>query len=104
MSFRQHGTFHSAVQDPDLEGLLAKNVAAGASSGSRYWITFPKRNPAGWSTPKNPLALYSSFIAIATSGPIQLVPTAEHAIPQCRPQHVAECGTTKKPDQTVSLF
>ena len=28
-AFRRHGTFHFAIQDPDLEGLLAKIVAAG---------------------------------------------------------------------------
>ena len=29
LSFRQHGTFHFAIQDPDLEGLLERIVAAG---------------------------------------------------------------------------
>jgi hypothetical protein len=29
LPFRQHGTFHFAIQDPDLEGLLEKIVAPG---------------------------------------------------------------------------
>ena len=29
LPFRQHGTFHFAIQDPDVEGLLERIVAAG---------------------------------------------------------------------------
>lgn len=45
LSFRQHGTFHFAIQDPDLEGLLAKIVAAGGKQRMPVREYFPDDKP-----------------------------------------------------------
>lgn len=43
--FRKHGTFHFAVQDPDLEGLLAKILAAGGKQRMPVREYFPGEKP-----------------------------------------------------------
>jgi len=45
LSFRQHGTFHFAIQDPDLEGLLAKILAAGGKQRMPVREYFPDKKP-----------------------------------------------------------
>lgn len=45
LSFRQHGTFHFAIQDPDLEGLLEKIVAAGGRQRMPVREYFPDEKP-----------------------------------------------------------
>jgi lactoylglutathione lyase family protein len=45
LSFRQHGTFHFAIQDPDLEGLLEKIVAAGGKQRMPVREYFPDNKP-----------------------------------------------------------
>lgn len=45
LSFRQHGTFHFAIQDPDLEGLLEKIVAAGGKQRMPVREYFPGEKP-----------------------------------------------------------
>lgn len=45
LSFRRHGTFHFAIQDPDLEGLLAKIVAAGGKQRMPVREYFPDEKP-----------------------------------------------------------
>lgn len=43
--FRGHGTFHFAVQDPDVEGLLEKIVAAGGKQRMPVRKYFPGEKP-----------------------------------------------------------
>ncbi|KIX16538.1 lactoylglutathione lyase family protein [Paracoccus sp. 228] len=43
--FRRHGTFHFAIQDPDLEGLLARIVAAGGRQRMTVREYFPGEKP-----------------------------------------------------------
>jgi len=43
--YRKHGTFHFAVQDPDLEGLLQKIVAAGGKQRMPVREYFPGEKP-----------------------------------------------------------
>ncbi|WP_424930839.1 lactoylglutathione lyase family protein [Amaricoccus macauensis] len=43
--FRRHGTFHFAVQDPDLEGLLARIVEAGGKQRMPVREYFPGEKP-----------------------------------------------------------
>ncbi len=45
LSFRQHGMFHFAIQDPDVEGLLAKIVAAGGKQRMPVREYFPGKKP-----------------------------------------------------------
>lgn len=45
LSFKQHGTFHFAIQDPDLEGLLEKIVAAGGKQRMPVREYFPGEKP-----------------------------------------------------------
>ncbi|WP_457941092.1 lactoylglutathione lyase family protein [Mesorhizobium sp. 10J20-29] len=45
LDFRQHGTFHFAIQDPDLEGLLARIVAAGGKQRMPVREYFPNAKP-----------------------------------------------------------
>ncbi|MFT6304522.1 MAG: lactoylglutathione lyase family protein [Granulosicoccus sp.] len=45
LSFRQHGTFHFAIQDPDIEGLVAKIVAAGGKQRMPVREYFPDKKP-----------------------------------------------------------
>ncbi|MCA0938489.1 lactoylglutathione lyase family protein [Salipiger pacificus] len=44
-AFRRHGTFHFAIQDPDLEGLLEKIVAAGGKQRMPVRAYFPGEKP-----------------------------------------------------------
>ncbi|WP_425403095.1 lactoylglutathione lyase family protein [Hwanghaeella sp.] len=43
--FRKHGTFHFAVQDPDIEGLLEKVVSAGGKQRMPIREYFPGEKP-----------------------------------------------------------
>ena len=43
--YRRHGTFHFAVQDPDLEGLLARIVEAGGKQRMPVREYFPGEKP-----------------------------------------------------------
>ncbi|MDN5567972.1 MAG: lactoylglutathione lyase family protein [Paracoccus sp. (in: a-proteobacteria)] len=45
LPFRRHGTFHFAIQDPDLEGLLARIVAAGGRQRMPVREYFPDEKP-----------------------------------------------------------
>jgi len=45
MAFRRHGTFHFAIQDPDLEGLLEKIVAAGGKQRMPVRKYYPDEKP-----------------------------------------------------------
>lgn len=65
LNFRQHGTFHFAIQDPNLEDLLAKIVAAGGKQRMPFVNIFPTRNPIAWFTSKTPLG--SSLNSIVTA-------------------------------------
>ncbi len=44
-AFRRHGTFHSAIQDPELEGLLERVVAAGGKQRMAVREFFPGEKP-----------------------------------------------------------
>ncbi|WP_411958188.1 lactoylglutathione lyase family protein [Paracoccus homiensis] len=44
-AYRRHGTFHFAIQDPDVEGLLAKIVAAGGKQRMPIREYFPGQKP-----------------------------------------------------------
>ncbi|QPM89169.1 lactoylglutathione lyase family protein [Pseudooceanicola algae] len=44
-AYRRHGTFHFAIQDPDLEGLLEKIVAAGGKQRMPVREYFPGEKP-----------------------------------------------------------
>ncbi len=43
--YRRHGTFHFAIQDPDLEGLLGRIVAAGGKQRMPVREYFPGEKP-----------------------------------------------------------
>lgn len=43
--YRRHGTFHFAIQDPDLEGLLERIVAAGGKQRMPVREYFPGEKP-----------------------------------------------------------
>ncbi|MEL6452753.1 MAG: lactoylglutathione lyase family protein [Pseudomonadota bacterium] len=45
LAFRKHGTFHFAIQDPDLEGLLARILAAGGKQRMPVREYFPDKKP-----------------------------------------------------------
>ncbi|PSL21207.1 lactoylglutathione lyase family protein [Shimia abyssi] len=45
LDFRTHGTFHFAIQDPDVEGLLARIVAAGGKQRMPIREYFPGEKP-----------------------------------------------------------
>ena len=45
LSYRQHGTFHFAIQDPNLESLLEKIVAAGGKQRMPVREYFPNDKP-----------------------------------------------------------
>jgi uncharacterized glyoxalase superfamily protein PhnB len=45
LPFRQHGTFHFAIQDPDVEGLVAKIVAGGGKQRMPIREYFPGEKP-----------------------------------------------------------
>lgn len=45
MSFRQNGTFHFAIQDSDLEGLLARTLAAGGKQRMPVREYYPGKKP-----------------------------------------------------------
>tara|TARA_R110000744_G_scaffold160258_1_gene276568 strand:- start:2523 stop:3020 length:498 start_codon:yes stop_codon:yes gene_type:complete len=45
LDFRKHGTFHFAIQDPDVEGLLEKIVAAGGKQRMSIREYFPNEKP-----------------------------------------------------------
>jgi lactoylglutathione lyase family protein len=45
LDFRKHGTFHFAIQDPNLEDLLAKIVAAGGKQRMPVRTYFPDEKP-----------------------------------------------------------
>ena len=45
LAYRQHGTFHFAIQDPDVEGLLEKIVAAGGKQRMPVREYFPGEKP-----------------------------------------------------------
>jgi lactoylglutathione lyase family protein len=45
LDFRRHGTFHFAVQDPDIEGLVARIVAAGGKQRMPIREYFPGEKP-----------------------------------------------------------
>lgn len=45
LPFRQNGIFHFAIQDPDVEGLLARIVAAGGRQRMPVREDFPGKKP-----------------------------------------------------------
>lgn len=45
LEFRKHGTFHFAIQDPDVEGLLEKIIAAGGKQRMPIRKYFPNEKP-----------------------------------------------------------
>ena len=45
LNLRQHGTFHFAIQDPNLEDLLAKIIAAGGKQRMPVREYFPNDKP-----------------------------------------------------------
>ena len=45
LAFRKHGMFHFAIQDPDLEGLLAKILAAGGKQRMPVRAYYPDKKP-----------------------------------------------------------
>ncbi|MCE0504207.1 lactoylglutathione lyase family protein [Roseivivax sp. GX 12232] len=45
LDYRTHGTFHFAIQDPDLEGLLERIVAAGGKQRMPVREYFPGEKP-----------------------------------------------------------
>ena len=45
LDYRRHGTFHFAIQDPDLEGLLERIVAAGGKQRMPVREYFPGEKP-----------------------------------------------------------
>jgi len=45
LNFRQHGTFHFAIQDPTLEDLLAEIIAAGGTQRMPVREYFPNDKP-----------------------------------------------------------
>ena len=45
LDFRRHGTFHFAVQDPDIEGLVARIVVAGGRQRMPIREYFPGEKP-----------------------------------------------------------
>ncbi|EYD71653.1 lactoylglutathione lyase family protein [Limimaricola hongkongensis] len=45
LDFRRHGTFHFAIQDPDVEGLVEKIVAAGGKQRMPIREYFPDEKP-----------------------------------------------------------
>ncbi|MTH94825.1 lactoylglutathione lyase family protein [Roseibium sp. RKSG952] len=45
LDFRRHGTFHFAIQDPDVEGLLEKIIAAGGKQRMPIREYFPGEKP-----------------------------------------------------------
>tara|TARA_R110002020_G_scaffold15555_28_gene55363 strand:- start:5653 stop:6147 length:495 start_codon:yes stop_codon:yes gene_type:complete len=45
LDYRRHGTFHFAVQDPDVEGLVEKIVAAGGRQRMPVREYFPGEKP-----------------------------------------------------------
>ncbi len=45
LPFRQHGTFHFAIQDPNLEDLLARIIAAGGKQRMPVRTYFPDQKP-----------------------------------------------------------
>jgi catechol 2,3-dioxygenase-like lactoylglutathione lyase family enzyme len=45
LPFRQVGLFHFAIQDPDVEGLLAKIIAAGGKQRMPVRHYFPGQKP-----------------------------------------------------------
>jgi hypothetical protein len=52
LNFRQHAPFHFAIQDPNLEDLLAKIVAAGGKQRMPFANISPTRNHIAWFTSK----------------------------------------------------
>ena len=67
LPFRQHDSFHFAIQDPNLEGLLARIVAAGGKQRMPDREYFPDEKPAGWSMWKAPSVLYLKSAATVMS-------------------------------------
>lgn len=45
LAFRKHGTFHFAIQDPDVEGLLKKIVSAGGKQRMPIRHYYPGEKP-----------------------------------------------------------
>jgi len=45
LDFRRHGTFHFAIQDPDVEGLVERIVAAGGKQRMPIREYFPGEKP-----------------------------------------------------------
>jgi len=67
LQFRQIGMFHFAIQDPDVEGLLAKIVAAGGRQRIPVREYFPGNKPTTWSMLKIPSASSSSSTRTPTN-------------------------------------
>mgnify|MGYP003637978040 FL=1 len=66
-AYRRHGTFHFAVQDPNLEELLEKIVAPEVSSACLSANISPTKSRSAWFTSRTRSVSSSRFIAIATS-------------------------------------
>lgn len=57
MAFWHHGVFHSAIQDPDLEGLLAKIIAAGGKQRMPVREYFRDKKPYRMVYVENPFGI-----------------------------------------------
>lgn len=72
LDFRQHGTFHFAIQDPNLEDLLAKIVAAGGKQRMPVREYFPDEKPYRMAYVEDPFGivfeLYSHSYELTYSG------------------------------------
>ena len=65
IDFRQNGTFHFCVQDPDVRRSGRKQLwQLAVSNGCRSDSIIPERSPTAWSTLKTHLVLSSKFTAI----------------------------------------
>jgi lactoylglutathione lyase family protein len=58
MDFRRNGMFHFCIQDPDVEGLVEKIVAAGGKQRMPFDITILMKNQTEWSMSKTLLAWF----------------------------------------------
>lgn len=66
-AFRRHGTFHFAIQDPDLEGLRRGSSRQGASNACRCATISPGKSPIAWSMWKIRSGMFSRSTATAMS-------------------------------------
>ena len=72
------GIFHFCVQDPDVEGLAARVVAAGGKQRMPVREYFPGEKPFRMVYMEDPSATSWRSTATAMSSPMLQVPTSEH--------------------------